>query len=425
MQTAQLNERNGHVVIVSIPRLGHVIPMLDLAKHLSTGCNVTFVVSQSILDKIKEMGLISHENTTDRLEFIGLLDSRNDESKTLKLDDDINRMNVSLTELLSTISVTSSSSSLLFTRPITRPVHMIISDIFNPVPLRIAHERHIRTQIFMPCNFENLSRYIKIFLGELVAPMSQLFVANFLEAFTFADGIICNSIAQLEKHAVDRYRQQSAIRSDLPVRFVAPLFPEIGNIQKNDTTIRVKQWLDAQWQKSNGSPSVIYIAFGSIVSLTREKIAEISHSVASHPYIWSLKNDLHKYLLPSTNDDVHLVLDWLPQRLVLSHSAVKLFISHGGWNSVLESMSAGKPMLILPMFGDQFLNGQRVNYEFGTGRVIQDTNSNGEMNQYLQELFDPFASFQEKARETQMIVQHAREHTSQEDLNEIVNMIRT
>ena len=150
-------------------------------------------------------------------------------------------MNESLTELLSTISDTS-SSSLLFTRPITRPVHMIISDIFNPVPLRIAHERQIRTQIFMPCNFENLSRYIKIFLGELVVPMSQLFVANFLEAFNFADGIICNSIAQLENHAVDRYRQQSVIRSDLPVRFVAPLFPEIGNIHKVNLYDSLTRW---------------------------------------------------------------------------------------------------------------------------------------------------------------------------------------
>ncbi|CAF1538270.1 unnamed protein product, partial [Adineta steineri] len=357
--------------------------MLDLAKKISVHCNVTFVVSLSILDKIKDMGLISNEDNSNRLEFIGLLDNNSDENKILdskftsKLDYDIDQMCEPFTQLFSTISsIPSPSSPLLFTRPVNRPVHMVISDIFNPLPIRIAHQRLIHTQVFMPCNFENLSRYIKISTGELVVPMSQQFVQNFLEAFTFADGIICNSIAQLEEHALDRYRQQLVIRSNLLVRFVGPLFSEKDEIQKDDTMVSVKEWLDMQWEKTKEFSSVIYVAFGSIVNLTGEQIVEISRSIASYPSIWSLKNDYHKYL-PSSNNEMHLVLDWVPQRLILSHPAVKLFISHGGWNSVLESMSAGKPMLILPMFGDQFLNGHRIEHEFGTGRVIRNTKSNG------------------------------------------------
>ncbi|UJR34485.1 hypothetical protein I4U23_021893 [Adineta vaga] len=412
MQTIrQIEPSNGHVVIISIPRLGHIIPMLDFAKHLSLYCHVTFIVSISILDKIKN-------NNTNQLEFIGLLDNINNENKISdsKLDDDINRMNEPLRQLLSTMLITSSSSFI-------RPVHMIISDIFNPLPIRIAHEHHIFTKIFMPCNFENLFRYIKISIGELIVPMSQQFVQNFLEVFTIADGIICNSIAHFEQNALDRYHQQSIINSNLPVRFIGPLFSEKDEIDKNDIIVHVKEWLDMQWDKANQFPTVIYVAFGSIVNLTGEQIVEISRSISSYPSIWSLKNDYHKYLSSSSN----LVFDWMPQRFILSHPAVKLFISHGGWNSILESMSAGKPMLILPMFGDQFLNGERVENEFGIGRVIRNTKSNGhqrliladEINQYLQQLFDPNMSFSKKAQELQTIVRHAQEHTSKKYLNEI------
>ena len=105
-----------------------------------------------------------------------------------------------------------------------------------------------------------------------------------------------------------------------------------------------------------------------------------SCSIASYSSIWSLKNDSHKYF-PSSNDDdeIHLGFDWVPQRLILCHPTKKLFVSH-------ESMSAGKSMLILAMFGDQFLNGHQ--------RLI----STDEMNLNLQRLFDRKMSSIEKAQ---------------------------
>ncbi|CAF1171139.1 unnamed protein product [Adineta steineri] len=128
---------------------------------------------------------------------------------------------------------------------------------------------------------------------------------------------------------------------------------------------------------------------------------------------------------------MHLVLDWVPQRFILSHRAVKLFISHGGWNRVLESMSVEKPMLILPMFGDQFLNRHRIEHEFGTGRVIRNTKSNGhqhlittdEINPYIQQIFDLKMAVIEKVQQFQTIIHHARENTFQKHVNEIINII--
>ncbi|CAF4001606.1 unnamed protein product [Adineta steineri] len=83
------------------------------------------------------------------------------------------------------------------------------------------------------------------------------------------------------------------------------------------------------------------------------------------------------------------------------------------------------------MFGDQFLNGHRIEHEFGTGRVIRNTKSNGhqrlittdEINLYIQQIFDLNMAVIEKAQQLQIIIHHARENSSREHLNEIISII--
>ncbi|CAI9777342.1 unnamed protein product [Fraxinus pennsylvanica] len=66
-----------------------------------------------------------------------------------------------------------------------------------------------------------------------------------------------------------------------------------------------------------------------------------------------------------------LVKEWVDQREILEHSSVQGFLSHCGWNSVLESICANVPILAWPMMAEQPLNAKMVVEEIGIGLRVE------------------------------------------------------
>ncbi|XP_042015174.1 7-deoxyloganetic acid glucosyl transferase-like [Salvia splendens] len=138
-------------------------------------------------------------------------------------------------------------------------------------------------------------------------------------------------------------------------------------------------WLDAQPPKS-----VIYVSFGSLTLLTREQVLEFLHGLleSSQRFLWVMRPD--SVTGSNAEDPVPaelmerikgkgLLVEWAPQEKVLNHPAVGGFMTHSGWNSTLESIAAGVPMICWPYLGDQQTNSRFVSEVWKIGLDIKDT----------------------------------------------------
>ncbi|XP_022138954.1 7-deoxyloganetic acid glucosyltransferase-like [Momordica charantia] len=138
-------------------------------------------------------------------------------------------------------------------------------------------------------------------------------------------------------------------------------------------------WLDAQPPNS-----VIYVSFGSITVMGDQELMEFWHGLVNSGtnFLWVIRPDL----VTSKNgkcDEIPAELEegtrkrgymvgWAPQEEVLSHGAVGGFLTHSGWNSTLEGIAAGKPMICWPYAADQQVNSRFVSHVWKVGLDMKD-----------------------------------------------------
>ncbi|KAG8480823.1 hypothetical protein CXB51_025537 [Gossypium anomalum] len=126
---------------------------------------------------------------------------------------------------------------------------------------------------------------------------------------------------------------------------------------------RCLKWLDS-WPPS----SVLYVCFGSLNRLIPTQLIELGLSLeaSKRPFIWVIrggykKEEMEKWLEEDGFEDRIkgrglLIRGWAPQVLILSHPSIGGFLTHCGWNSALEGICAGVPMITWPLFAEQFMN---------------------------------------------------------------------
>lgn len=129
-------------------------------------------------------------------------------------------------------------------------------------------------------------------------------------------------------------------------------------------------WLDTQETKS-----VAYISFGTVAAPPPHELFAIAEALEERhtPFLWSLKDHSRVHLPEGFLDrtsELGKIVPWAPQVNILAHSSVGVFITHCGWNSVLEGVISGVPMIGRPFFGDQKVNARVITNVLEIGSVI-------------------------------------------------------
>ncbi|KAL3535342.1 hypothetical protein ACH5RR_003803 [Cinchona calisaya] len=130
-------------------------------------------------------------------------------------------------------------------------------------------------------------------------------------------------------------------------------------------------WLDRQ-----KPGSVVYIGFGTVATPPPHELNALAEALetSNTPFLWSLKDSFISSLpggFLERTSEVGKIVPWAPQVQVLAHASVGVFINHSGWNSVLESIAAGVPIICRPFFGDHQLNSWMVEKVYQIGLRIE------------------------------------------------------
>ncbi|CAL1385913.1 unnamed protein product [Linum trigynum] len=221
--------------------------------------------------------------------------------------------------------------------------------------------------------------------------------------FREVKGILLNSYEELEAHAVESLVGNSLLP---PVFCVGPVLDLKGQGKLGRTSSSIEKimtWLDDQPRDS-----VVFMCFGSVGSFSDAQLKEIAIGLElaeDRRFLWVMRESPPKEGFGMPKDYIAysesalagrlgegflertegrgMVCGWVPQAAVLAHEAVGGFVSHCGWNSTLESLWHGVPVLAWPMYGEQQMNAfylvtelglaveMRADYRMEEGKVVK------------------------------------------------------
>ncbi|XP_022726482.1 7-deoxyloganetin glucosyltransferase-like [Durio zibethinus] len=226
-----------------------------------------------------------------------------------------------------------------------------------------------------------------------------------------ASALIFNTFDSLEQDALNT---MSAIHV-IPVYSIGPLHLLADQIRDDkleqiDSNLWTEQPECVDWLNSKEPNSVLYVNFGSVAVMTPEQLIEFAWGLANSKkqFLWIIRPDLvtgKAAILPpefvSETKDRGKLASWCPQEQVLKHPSVGGFLSHMGWNSTIESISAGVPMLCLPFLADQQTNCRFACREWGIGMEVDNNVKRDQVEILVRELMEGEKGVEMKAEATE------------------------
>ncbi|KAI3844655.1 hypothetical protein MKX03_026757 [Papaver bracteatum] len=394
METSGRFKRRRHVVAMPYPGRGHINPMMNFCKLLTTkfslkdDIRISFVITEEWLGILgsksrlpPQIQLRSIPNVIPSELVRGSDHKGFFEAVQTKMEDPFE-------QILNHLQEKNDPSAL---------VTAIIADTLLPWAVSVGNRKNIPVVSFwttspslfsivyhidllaqnghFPVDFssgraDELIDYIPgvspIRLSDMPASLNrsneQAFKAVYeaVSAVRKADCLLLTTYHELEPLAIKALMEVLPV----PVYPVGPsiplrtMFGDLHDRNKTSCKIDMEKEYYLHWLGAQPENSVLYVSFGSFLSASSEQMEEI---------LAGLRESGVRYLLVSRgvkdglNDNSQgLVVPWCDQLRVLCHPSVGGFWTHCGWNSILEGIYAGVPMLTFPVAMDQLTNSKLI-----------------------------------------------------------------
>ncbi|KAG6600314.1 UDP-glucose flavonoid 3-O-glucosyltransferase 7, partial [Cucurbita argyrosperma subsp. sororia] len=222
-----------------------------------------------------------------------------------------------------------------------------------------------------PFVIPNLPHEIKLTRSQVPGFLKEEVETDFIKLYRASKevesrcyGFLINSFYELEPAYADYYRNVMGRKA----WHIGPLslYSNVkeDKVQRGDS-VSIDEHDCLKWLDSKNPNSVLYVSFGSLASLTNSQLLEIAKGLEAtgQSFIWVVKKEIHdqaEWLPEGFEKRIEgkglIIRGWAPQVLILDHRSIGGFVTHCGWNSALEGVTAGLPMVTWPNSAEQFYN---------------------------------------------------------------------
>nr|WEF42359.1 UGT2 [Pinus yunnanensis] len=396
-----------HVVIFPSAGLGHLTPFAEFAKRLSEchGLSVTFMTCQwmfsshliaAFSERMASASLgITFVQLPGDVEIEGAEHIKTETRISMAMEKSTGLVDMGLRSLFDSgspvsVFITDFFCSAMFdvTAKLSIPTYVFFTSPASMLPLMFSMPKIV---LETPISFKDADFPVKapglppISSRDLPTPLQDRsdevffwFMHHFLRLREIK-GVLINTFEELETEPIKALVEGNiSINPTFGHRIprVYPVGPVISSspLESRDKLLQDRRVDCLDWLDQQPPSSVLFVSFGSGGALPKAQVTEIALGLEAsrHRFLWVLRSaserifqssketDLSQ-LLPegfqSRNRDRGLVVpSWVPQVPVLSHPSTGGFLCHCGWNSTLESISHGVPVITWPLFAEQRLN---------------------------------------------------------------------
>ncbi|KAK9222820.1 hypothetical protein WN944_011259 [Citrus x changshan-huyou] len=381
---ASASSKLAHCLVLSYPAQGHINPLLQFSKRLEhKGIKVTLVttyfISKSLHRDPSSSNSIALETISDGYDEGGSSQAESDQAYV----DRFWQIGLqTFTELVERMN----------------DVDCIVYDSFLPWALDVAKKFGLTGAAFLTQSCAVASIYHHVNKGLIKLPLTgdqvllpglppldpqdtpsfinapasypaffDMIVTSQFYNIDKADWILCNTFYELEKEVTEWLGKQHWL-----LRTIGPTLPSIyldkqieDDKEYGFSIFEPNIESCMKWLNDRANGSVVYVSFGSMATLKIEQMEELAWGLkASDKYfLWVVRESEQSKLPENFSDETSqkgLVVNWCPQLGVLAHEATGCFLTHCGWNSTMEALGLGVPMLAMPQWSDQSTNAKYI-----------------------------------------------------------------